>query len=149
MNEKNKKSVTPNMWHRGDSMSPLYQSSNLVGTLRLIDSFGLRVERPRPGQAVDGFHDILADPSPILMPTSIQPCLTCVLGLFMCYRGWITAVPYMPSIQLWLAACGKGFWANAKKGQRFESTTSKHSRRDDSKVPHPEHSQRCLKLHFM
>ena len=43
----------------------------------------------------------LADPSPILLPTSIQPCRTCVLGLFMCYRGWITAVPYMPSIQLW------------------------------------------------
>ena len=34
------------------------------------------------------------------MPTSIRPCRTCVLGLFMCYRGWITAVPYMPSIQL-------------------------------------------------
>ena len=34
------------------------------------------------------------------MPTSIQPCGTCVLGLFMCYRGWITAVPHMPSIQL-------------------------------------------------
>ena len=66
---------------------PVYQSSNLVGTLRLIDSIGLRVERPRPGQAVDGFLDILADPSPILMPTLIQPCLTCVLGLCMCYIG--------------------------------------------------------------
>ena len=27
-------------------LSPVYQSSNLVGTLRLIDSIGLRVERP-------------------------------------------------------------------------------------------------------
>ena len=34
------------------------------------------------------------------MPKSIRPCRRCVLGLFMCYRGWITAVPYMPSIQL-------------------------------------------------
>ena len=81
-------------------ITPVYRSSNL-GTLRLIDSIGLRVDRPRPSQAVDGFLDILADSSPILMPTSIQPCRTCVLGLFMCYRGWITAVPYMPSIQLW------------------------------------------------
>ena len=46
----------------------------------------------QPNPSLGGFLDILADPSPILMPTSIRPCRTYVMGLFMCYRGWITAV---------------------------------------------------------
>ena len=104
--------MTCDTWYKTCD-TPVYQSSNL-GTLRLIDSIGLRVERPRPGQAVNGFLDILADPSPKLMPTSIQPCQTCVLGLFMCYSGWITAVPYMPSIQLWTDNRWFFKWNNAE-----------------------------------
>ena len=66
--------------------SPLYQSSNLVGTLRLIDSMGLRVERPSSPcswRIPWYFSRSLAHTH----ATSIRPCRTCVLGLFMCYRG--------------------------------------------------------------
>ena len=69
---------------------------------RDVATYWLNRPQGRTAQPNQPNLDILADPSPILMPTSIPPCRTCVLGLFMCYRCWITDVPYMPSIQLWM-----------------------------------------------